>query len=733
MPPPSLDSLRQEAYRLYQAGDAAGAERLCRQILEVQPRFPEIVYLLGVIAADFGHRAQALEIFRHASQLDPINAVYVNAQGEMLQQLGKVTEAEGCFQQAIALRPTYERAHNNLGLLLHARGDTAGATACYEEAIRVNPNYPTAHNNLGAVRQAQQRVAEAQYHFERALALRPSYPEAHFNLGTIQQALGNPLAAALRYEQALKLRPGYGRAHLEIGRALMDLAQVSAAVESFERAACLLPTDVAAHVQLANALQLLGRLDEALPAYDAALRLQPDHAEAFVQRFRVKQQLCDWSNRPAELARIEADANSQLATDEVVAIHPWFTLMLPWLGQRQLEVARRHARAFVQQAARCRTTPFPPPPPPQGRLRIGYLSRDLYDHPVGHVTHRLFGLHDRSRFEVHVYSFGPDDGSPYRQRIEQEAEHFHDVFKLSVLETAERIAAAGIHILVDMMGYTGMARTTTLALRPAPVQVQWLGYAGTMGAPFIDYLLSDSVVTPAERECDFSERIVRLPHSFFMTDPDQPLHEPPSRHEAGLPETGLVFCAFNGAFKIEPTMFAVWMRILAAVPNSILWLNVGPSVAQANLRREAEICGIRSERLVFATHVKTKGEHLARLRHADLFLDTRYYNAHATACDALRAGVPVLTCPGETFASRVAASLVTAVGLPELIVPDLEAYAARAISLASHPKELQRLKTRLRDAGPQSPLFDARGFVRDLERAFVEMWHEYSRKGVPAP
>lgn len=725
--PPTLESLRQDAYRLYQAGDAAGAERLCRQILQTQPHFPEVVYLLGVIAADFGQRAPALELFRRAAQLDPMNAVYVNAQGEMHQPLGQLADAEACFRRAIALRPTYERAHNNLGLVLHGRGDIAGAAACYEEAIRVNPSYPTAHNNLGAVCQAEQRITEAQRHFERALTLRPTYPEAHFNLGTILQALGDPLAAALKYEQALKLRPGYGRAHLEMGRALMDLAQVKAAVDSFETATRLLPNDVSAHVQLANALQLLGRLDEALPAYDAALHLQPDHAEAFVQRFRVKQQLCDWSERDAALARIEADAVRQLAADEAVSIHPWFTLMLPWSGQRQLDVARRHARAFVQQAARCRTTPFPAPPRPSGRLRIGYLSRDLYDHPVGHVTHRLFGLHDRSRFEAHVYSFGPDDGSPYRQRIEREAEHFHDVFKQSVLETATAIAKDGIHVLVDMMGYTGMARTTTLALRPAPVQVQWLGYAGTMGAPFIDYLLSDNVVTPPEREGDFSERVVRLPQSFFITDPEPILNAPPARQEVGLPETGLVFCAFNGAFKIEPTMFAVWMRILAAVPDSVLWLNVGPPAARANLQRAAEAHGIRADRLRFAPHVKTKAEHLARLRHADLFLDTRYYNAHATGCDALRAGVPVLTCPGETFASRVGASLLTAVGLPRLIVADLEAYAARAIDLALHPEELRALHQQLLEDGARSPLFDARRFVQDLEHAYVEMWQRYER------
>jgi predicted O-linked N-acetylglucosamine transferase (SPINDLY family) len=342
---------------------------------------------------------------------------------------------------------------------------------------------------------------------------------------------------------------------------------------------------------------------------------------------------------------------------------------------------------------------------------------------VGHLLAPLFGLHDRKRFELHAYSFGPNDSSTYRKRIEEGCEHFHDVASHPLADLSARIRDDGIHILVDLMGYTGLARTACFALRPAPIQVSWLGYAGTMGASFIDYIIADSQVVPPGKDADFGERVVRLPHSFMITDYKQPLSpERPSRAAQGLPEDGFVFCCFNNAPKIEPGIFGIWMRILAQVPGSVAWLSIKEPAAQANLRKEAAARGVDGGRLIFSTHVKSKADHLARLGLADLFLDTHYYNAHATTADAMWAGLPVLTCPGETFASRVAASVVAAAGMSGLIVRDLATYERTAVELGQNRERASELSRRLVAARSSEPLFDTPRFVSDLERAYEKMW-----------
>jgi len=338
----------------------------------------------------------------------------------------------------------------------------------------------------------------------------------------------------------------------------------------------------------------------------------------------------------------------------------------------------------------------------------------------------LFSLHDQAHFEIFVYSFGPNDHSEYRNYIATSCEHFQDVTALSTEESAHQIFNDGIHILVDLKGYTIQSRTAILALRPAPIQVSYLGYPGTMGAEFIDYIIGDAVVTPPEFADDFSEKIVTLPNSYQVNDYQQAISSTPmTRSQYGLPESGFVFCCFNTNYKIEPLIFDIWMRILASVPGSVLWLIPRFPVVKENLRREAEARGIHGERLIFAQHYP-KAEHLARHQLADLFLDTLYYNAHTTASDALWAGVPVITCPGETFASRVAASLLTAVGLPELITASLEEYEQLVIRIAHSSSELRELKQKLAQNRTTYPLFDTPLFAHNLEQAYRAMWEIYA-------
>jgi predicted O-linked N-acetylglucosamine transferase (SPINDLY family) len=471
----------------------------------------------------------------------------------------------------------------------------------------------------------------------------------------------------------------------------------------------------------------------ALAALERAANLQPTKPEPFARLVDARLQVCEWRKYDADIDRLTADVERQLAAGEATAVVPFQALTLPWPPQRVLAIARSHSDAVaLQLRERGQLLKFQHSRTRTGRLRVGYLSGDFYDHPISHQLLGVFGKHERARFEVFAYSFGPDDRSAYRQRIQADCEHFVDIAGLSVPATARRIAADGIHVLVDLMGHTGFNRLAAIAQRPAPVQVNYLGHAGTTGADFIDYLIGDPVTTPPDRAADYREKLAILLHCYMATDNEQRIADSAgSRSDHGLPDGTTVFCAFNKSYKIEPRMFGVWMRILAQEPDSVLWLWQAAPLVEGNLRREAEARGVAGNRLVFARWVPGKAEHLARHRLADLFLDTLIYNGHTTACDALWAGLPVLTCPGETFASRVGAGVLSAVGLPELIAQNLEEYERMAVELASRPEALREVREKLAGLRKSAPLFDTLRFVRNLERAYLAMWDTYAAGGPP--
>lgn len=750
-----------QALQHYQAGDCGQAERLCWDILQREPLHAEAIYLLGVLALDVGQPAQALLHFHHATLLQPGHAPFHHALGEAYRVRGSQAEAVKCFhealrldpaqaaahhglgmalldqgeldpavasfRQSLALQPNQPRAHTNLGRALHRQGDLTGAAACFTEAIRLKPDYAIPHNNLGVVRQQEGMDEEAAAYFRKALQLTPHYPEAHCNLGIALLALDRPAQAAASLREAIRLRPEYLKAHVQLGLVLEKQCRLQEAVAVYEAALRLQPDDVETLYNLGGVLRLLQQWEAARTILEKAAALRPDHAETFASLFYVRQMLCDWKTRTADLERLWADAARRLDGDQAPAVPPFFAMINPWPADRLLAVARSHCRAIVRrQAEDRRQLQFTHSHTRTGRLRVGYVSGDFHDHATAHLMRKLFGLHDRHEFEIFAYSFGPDDGSAYRKRIAADCDHFIDVAALTVPELARRIHADGIHLLIDLMGWCGFSRLDVFALRPAPVQASYLVYPGTTGADFIDYLIGDPVVTPPEHAAAYSERLVLLPHAYQVNDDEQPIAATSySRPACGLPESGFVFCCFNNSYKLEPGIFDVWMRILAQVPDSVLWIYSTSATAESNLRREAEARGIAAERLRFARNLP-KAEHLARLRLADLFLDTSVVNAHTTASDALWAGVPLLTCPGQTFATRVAASLLTAIGLPELIVPDLETYERQAVHLAGRREELRQLRAKLAAHRTTWPLFDTPRFVRNLERAYRAMWDLYA-------
>lgn len=767
----STSSLQEQAWEHYRAGELQPAERTCRDILRLEPLHAEAKYLLGVMALDAGQQAQAVLHFQYAAELRPDHAAFRHALGEAYRIRGETARAVECFRTVLAVEPTFAVAHHglgrclldqgeldaaiaslrqslsldpnqprvltNLGRALHRRGDLDGAADSFREAIRLKPNYAIAHNNLGGILQAQGRLDAAAACFRRALTLEPDYAEAHYNLGQILLAQNNPKAAADYLHAAIQRRPEYARAHFVLGQARATMWEFAAALECYRAAVKLDPHLAEAYLELGRVLQLKRDWDGAQTAFERALAIQPEDSGAFCQWFSARQMLCDWHNRDADLHRLWEDASAAFEAGKPTSLQPFTALTVPWSPQQQLQVARSHsdaiARAAVPLRERFGFIPRPPTPTADERLRIGYLSGDFRNHPVSHLLQGVFGLHDRQKFEVFAYSFGMDDGSSCRQRIARDCDCFRDLREASLEESARCIYEDRLHILLDLQGYSSMPRMSLLALRPAPVQVEYLGYPGTTGADFIDYLIGDPVVTPPQQHAAYREAIVLLPHSYLPTDNGMPLPSAiGSRTDHNLPENAVVFCAFNNSYKLEPERFGIWMRILKAVPDSVLWLSPATPRAQSNLRRAAQTEGVAGERLIFADEMD-KPRHVARNRLADLFLDTGIYNGHMTACDALWAGLPVLTCPGRNFAARVAASLLTSIGMPELIAADANEYEALAIRLARQPVELKRLRAKLTANRLTWPLFDTPRYTRNLERAYQAMWDNYAAGKSPRP
>jgi len=563
--------------------------------------------------------------------------------------------------------------------------------------------------------------------FRRLLeSLRARRAVAHNEDGIRRWLAGDLAGAEGAFRRALDAHPAHAPACSNLGMVVWDQRRLDEAMPLLVRAVQLDPAHVGARLNLGSALLIGNRIDDGIAQLREVLRLDPENAKAHGSLLKPLLDVCDWDGA-ADLASKLAERWASRPDDPLLeGVLPFTSLLVPLPPAMRLDLARRYAARV--SAAAGPPLPVAPPRRPGERLRVAYASADFHNHATAHLAAGLFERHDRRRFEVIAYSYGIDDASEYRARLKAAFDRFVDVRHETHRAIAERIARDGVDILVDLKGHTGESRPEIFALRPAPVQVNYLGYPGSTGADFIDYILADRVVIPDEDRRWFSERVVVLPASYQVNDDRQPIAERvPSRGACGLPDAGFVFCSFNKHYKIDRALLDAWMRILAAVPGSVLWLLGGHG--EKRLRRAAVARGIDPQRLVFAGKLP-KPEHLARHRLAGLFLDTHHVNAHTTASDALWTGLPLLTLPGSSFAGRVAASLLRAIGLPELIAPTLEAYERRAIELARAPAALAELRSRLAANRRAMPLFDTDRYARDLERAFERM-HEIQVAGRP--
>ncbi len=650
-----------------------------------------------------GRFGEAIDLYRQAAARAPDYAEIHNNLGNALLAAGRTEEAVASLTRAAKLKPSLAGVHTNLGLALAALGRFDDAAASHRAALKLHPGLAMAHNNLGVALQKSGKLDEAIASFRRAIELDPRLPEALVNLADtlgsmkpLGESPGDPRRnarveeAMTHYRRAIELRPDYADAYINLGGLSSELRQFAEAEACLRRARDLNPAD----------------------------------GQAIIGHITTRREMCEWDDPAQDEAAIVRAAQTVQR-----GAFAFTFLTIVDNPELQLKAARRE----VQIRLGAGKSPLLHKMRRRPKIRLGYLSADFCDHATAYLLAELIENHDRSRFEVHAFSFGPDDGSAIRHRLQHAFDSFSELGGLSDADAAQQVYRAEIDIAIDLKGYTKESRPGILSYRPAPVQAAYLGYPGTMGADFIDYCIADKFVAPDETARHFSERLVYLPDSYQVNDTKRQIAErTPSRTDCGLPAEGFVFCSFNNNYKITRPVFEAWMRILKGVPKSVLWLLADNEWAVANLRREAGQHDVDPGRLIFAPRVK-HADHLARHRLAGLFLDTAPVNAHTTASDALWAGLPLLTCAGESFVARVAGSLLHAAGMPELVTASLADYEALALKLASEPEHLSALRAKLQRNRMTGPLFDIDRFRRHIEAAYIRMWSIWQQGGQPEP
>ena len=675
------------AFRLHEEGKLREAFLRYDAILKAVPQHAPALHYSGVVLYQSGQFVPAIERIRASIAIDPRASEAWSNLGIALKAIARDEAALNAFREAARLDPTDVKALANLAAALLAAGHHDDTEATARQLLARDGNHATGWFILALSLQPQGRMLEALDAVSRATGLAPEI-EGHAGL----------------------------KAQIELGIGAPEKAR-----QTLEKALARHPMSAALRFELAGALEFrLADLEAAATAYEQVLRLDPNHGAALSQLTFLRAKLADWRDRDGLVERYRAGVATAMP-----ALSPFALLSLPSSRAEQRRCAQSWTKALIgaQPTSRRRILS-------SGRLRIGYLSGDFHSHATAFLAAGLFEQHDRSRFEVIGYSTGRDDHSPMRARLVRAFDRFVDFKDRSPIDIAEAIRRDAIDILIDLKGHTEGATPIVLARRPAPIMVHYLGYPGTLGTGMVDYLIADAIVTPPAHAADYSEILAVLPGSYQINDRERPIGATPSRTSLGLPETGFVFCSFNQTYKINPQVFDAWMAILSATPDSVLWLlaRTDDDPAIANLRREAQARGVAPARIVFARH-RPNPDYLALYRHADLFLDTWPYNAHTTGSDALWAGCPVLTVLGTTFAGRVGASLLTAVGLPELVLPDVADFVAEAIRLARDPAEIERLKKHLAGRGRESSLFDTGTTTRALEAAYDAMAAQH-RQGV---
>ena len=746
----------QKGFALHQQGRLDDARVFYEQALRMVPTQFNALHMLGLLCSQANHPQLAVDLIAHAIRVNPHHAPAHHNHANALFQLRDFAPAIESYERAIAIDARHIDAHNNRGVALYNLERYEEAVASYDRALAVNVNLAHIHNNRGNAMRELALPESAVESYDKAIALEPKNGAAYYNRGIALADLKRFDAAVASYEAAIGLMPQQAEVYTNLGKALRELRRFDAALASFDkavaldadyaeaynqggialfmlrrfaaavanydRAIALDPNNADVFYNRALAQQELGQQQAAIASYDSALALKPDFKYAPGLRLLARMQVCDWDGLPAQTAQLAESINhNKPVTAPFVVLGSSGS---PSLQRRAAEIWTREefpAIAGLRPIAKY---------PKGNKIRVGYFSSDFHEHPVGRSMAEVFELHDRAKFEITAFSFGPESADSTRKRAQAALKNFLAVQERSDDEIALLARDLRIDIAIDLNGFTQNARPGIFARRAAGLQVGYLGFPGTMGASYMEYLMADKTVIPDNSRSHYREKIIHLPNCFMPGDSQRPVAaQETTRQEAGLPANGFVFCCFNNSLKINPGIFDSWMRILRRVDGSVLWLADNPA-ALSNLQREAARRGVNTERLIFAKRVPLT-EHIARQGAADLFLDTLPYNAHATASDALWAGLPVLTCGGEAFASRVASSLLGAVDLSELVVKTLSEYEDAAVALAGNPRRIAEIKSKLQASRGTAALFDTASTTRHLEAAYEKIYARYEA-GLPA-
>jgi len=638
------------------------------------------------------------------------------ALGIIFKENGKISESISANKKSLKLNPNDPEIHNNLGFVYQEEKSYDEAKHWYDEAIRLQPNYITAHHNLGLIYHLQEEYDKAEISYKKAIKIKPDYFTVYNNLGNVLIKQGKFIEAEDCYNQAIKFDKGNPENYNNLGVVLQRLGKIEEAKIAYEQALIYKNDYAEAHYNLAFCLQKLDKFDESIAAYEQALIIKPDYASAESSMLDLSKHMCDFLNNSK---LIESSSRLGISTKPVQPFS-----LLSWTDNAEHHYLR--SKKYIEENFKSVPNNFlKKDHSHSGRLKVGFFSADFRDHAVMYLISGLFREYDKKKFEFFLYSFGKDEKLRWHNLLKDNVDKFTDVINLSFKEISDMSQKDNLDIAIDLMGYTKNNRLAVFNQRIAPIQINYLGYPGTIGADYFDYIIADHILIPKNQKQFYSEKIIYMPHSYQPNDDNLEVPElNTSRSDHGLPDQGIVFCCFNQNYKIGINEFNIWMRVLKKIDKSVLWLIEPNKWAKQNICKQAELNNISSSRIIFANSLPHL-EHLERHKHADLFLDTFNYNAHTTASDALWSGLPIITKQGNQFAARVASSLLSALDLNELITQTDNEYEKLIIDYASQPVKLKEINEKLNKNKNNKPLFNTKKYTRDFESGLRRIYELY--------
>lgn len=706
-----------KGFGLHQQGDLIAAGEFYAKILKMQPLHFDALQLKGLLLAQSGKPAEAVKYLHAALEINPNEPAVNNNLGITFHDLGKHELAIERYNKAIFVKPNYDEAFYNRGLAYQSLGNLELAQADYQKTSQINPRHIGALTNLGNVLQLKKEYERAMICYETAISLNANFAQPFNNRGNLYHDLQMYENALGDYASALKINPNYAEALSNCGNTLHALKKFDEALKSYDFAISLSSNYVDVRYNRANLLCELGRYDEALKDFEIAMTINHQFPYLKGVRLATKMRICNWEKYEEDFLDLKESIMNSQRVSQPFWLFPLTDSLDIQKKVAQIWVEDKHPQVAGESIVYSRRSP-------DKKIKIAYFSADFHEHATMYLMAQLFELHDKSKFELVGFSFGPNTNDVMRERAVKAFDYFYDVRDQTDQQVATLSRDIGVDIAVDLKGFTQNYRAGIFAHRAAPIQINYLGYPGTMSTKYMDYIIADRVIIPESLQGNYQERVLYMPSSYQANDGARKISENNySRDDFGLPNQGFVFCSFNNNYKITPSIFDSWVKILNQVEGSVLWLLEDNPWASINLRKEASARGLDPERLIFAKRMPL-AEHLARHRLADLFLDTFPCNAHTTASDALWAGLPLITMAGEAFASRVAASLLHAVDLPDLVTKNQKQYEDLAISLGSDVQKLQSIKSRLSENVAQSPLFDIKKYTLDLESLYISAFNQ---------